>query len=114
MVLFIFLGFHEMKVLIFQPGCIVVLLNGWMSQAAQILGTLLQAHEQKAIEGVRHPKEAKVVYMAGHVPRLQVATCNVNGGECWNKESCCQMIRFLKWNPKGFIERQPKIGLHLA
>ena len=82
MVLFIFLGFHEMKVLIFQPGCIVVLLNGWMSQAAQILGTLLQAHEQKAIEGVRHPKEAKVVYMAGHVPRLQVATCNVNGGEC--------------------------------
>lgn len=68
--IYFFSGFHEMKVLIFQPGCFVVL----DVQAAQILGTLLQAHEQKAIEGVGHPKEAKVVYMAGHVPRLQ--------GEC--------------------------------
>ena len=34
--------------------------------AAHILGTLLQAHEQKAVEGVQHNKEAKVVYMAGH------------------------------------------------
>jgi len=38
--------------------------------AAQILGTLLQAHEQKAIDGVGHPKEAKVVYMAGHDTNL--------------------------------------------
>ena len=58
------------------------------SEAAHILGSLVQARDKKQVEGIGHKPETRVVYMAGHAARMSVG---VGGGVRGLLEDHCKV-----------------------